>query len=247
LKQKTCTNTENMARLFSDNNAPFIVENIDLSMVVPSAPSRPWPLVRQTNNWVNYFGDYPTACAEIINGNIQASVGRTGNYITRHVLQVPVNANPLLIYPTNREISIVQREVRDKVERIYDQLELFAENGLFTWKKTTGGAELEFQGETVIFHFKLCEETNMFHALISKRSRMIRDLIYPEMDNVSSLIYCIRMIFVTPGLFVSFDFELSCEDIQQASVVTFELSIVQPQEDPEWLNEPAFHLIPGGF
>jgi hypothetical protein len=237
--------TEKMARLFSDNNSPFIVENIDLSMVASSEPAKPWPLVRQTNDWINYFGDYPNACAEIIDGNIQASVGRTGKYITRHVLQVPVNADPLRIYPTNREVSIVQREVRDKVERIYEQLEIFAENGLFTWKKTTGGAEIVFQGETIIIHFKLCQETNMFHALISKCPRMVRELIYPEMDNISSLIYCIRMIFVTPGLFVSFDFELSCEDIQQASVVTFELSIVPPREDPEWFNEPTFHLIPG--
>ena len=229
---------------FSENNAPFIVDDIDLPIRTPSAPARPWPLVRQTNNWINYFGDYPFACAEIINGNIQESVGRTGKYITRHVLQLLVDSTSLVIYPTRHQIAAVQRDVRDKVLRIYDQLEMFAENGLFTWKKTTGGAELEFQGETVIFHFKLCEETSMFHTLISKRPRMVRGLVYPEMDNVSSLIYCLRMIFVTPGIFVSFDFKLSWEDLQQASSVTFELSVIPPpEEEPEWLNDSPFDMV----
>lgn len=234
-----------MTARFSDNNSPFIVEDIDLTTVVPSAPARPWPLVRQTNNWINYFGDYPSACAEIINGNIQESVGRTGKYITRHVLQLPVNSTSLALYPTRNQIAVVQRDVRDKVERIYDQLEMFAENGLFAWKKTTGGAELVFQGETVFLHFKLCEETSMFHALISKRPIMSRGLVYPEMQNLSSLIYCLRMIFVTPGIFVSFDFELTWEDLQQASGVTFELSVIPPSdEEPEWLNDAPLEISP---
>lgn len=235
-----------MASLFSDHNAPFMLD-ADLTVTsVSSAPSRPWPLVRQTNDWINYFGDYPRACAEIINGNIQESVGRTGKYTTRHVLQLPVNSNNLRYYPTNHEVAIVQRDVQEKVERIYDQLEMFAENGLFTWKKTTGGAEIEYQGETVILHFKICQETSVFHALISKRARLAREFIYPNMDNLSTLIYCLRMIFVTPGIFVSFDFELSWKDLQQAGVVTFELSIIPPpQEEPEWMkSDESINLSP---
>ena len=222
---------------FSDNNAPYIADSADLSLDIPDEPPRIRPLVRQTNDWINYFGDYPAACAEIISGNIQAHVGRTGQYITRHVLQLPINSNNLLLYPTTREIAAVQRDVQNKIEVIYMQLEVFADNGLITFRKTTGGAEIVFQGETIILHFKLCQETSMLHALISKRPRMIRELIYPEMDNISSLIYCLRMIFVTPGIFVTFDFDLNCEDIQRASVVTFELSIVPPAEEPEWLND----------
>ncbi len=47
------------------------------------------------------------------------------------------------------------------------------------------------------------------------------------------------MIFITPGLFVSFDFELNAEDIQRASTVTFELSLIQPEkeEEPAWLKD----------
>lgn len=236
-----------MARLFSDNNAPFIVEDMDRPFVVSPLPARPRPLIRHTNDWINYFGDYPKACAEIIDRNIQELVGRTGKYITRHVLQLPVDSNALRIHPTNTQIAAVQLNIRDKVERIYLQLEMFAENGLFTWKKTTGGAEIEFQGETVIFHFILCEETSMFHTLVSKRPKMIRELIYPEMNNISSLIYCLRMIFVTPGLFVSFDFDINWEDIQQASVVTFEVSIAPPQEEPEWVDDAAAPLFEGVF
>ena len=224
---------------FTDYNAPYMANHADLLLVaVPDEPPRPRPLKRQTNDWINYFGDYPAACAEIINGNIHSSVGRTGIYITRHVLQLPVDSNNLLLHPTNQEIAAVQRDVRDKVQLIYTQLEIFADNGFFTMKKTTGGAEIDFQGETVIFHFKLCQETSMFHTLVSKRSRMMRDLVYPDMDNISTLMYCLRMIFVTPGIFISFDFDLTCEDIQVASVVTFELSIVPPpEEEPEWLND----------
>jgi len=226
-----------MASLFSDHNAPFMLDAHLTAPPVSSAPSRPWPLVRQTNDWINFFGDYPRACAEIINGNVQESVGRTGKYVTRHVLQLPVNSNILQYHPANHEVAVVQRDVQEKVERIYDQLEMFAENGLFKWKKTTGGAEIEYQGETVILHFKLCEETSMFHALISKPSRLARELIYPNMDNLSTLIYCLRMIFVSPGIFVSFDFELTWEDLQQASAVTFELSVIPPpQEEPEWMK-----------
>jgi len=228
-----------MATRFTDYNAPYMANHADLLMVTgPDEPPRPRPLRRQTNDWISYFGDYPSACAEIINGNIHSSIGRTGKYTTRHVLQLPVDSNNLLLHPTNQEIAAIQRDVRDKVQLIYTQLEIFADNGFFTMRKTTGGAEIEFQGETVIFHFKLCQETSMFHTLVSKRSRMMRDLVYPEMDNISTLIYCLRMIFVTPGIFISFDFDLTCEDIQAASVVTFELSIVPPpEEEPEWLND----------
>jgi hypothetical protein len=224
---------------FSDYNAPYMANHADLlAVAVPDEPPRPRPLKRQTNDWISFFGDYPAACAEIINGNIHSSVGRTGKYITRHVLQLPVDSNNLLLHPTNQEIAAVQRDVRDKVQLIYTQLEIFADNGFFTMKKTTGGAEIDFQGETVIFHFRLCQETSMFHTLVSKRSRMMRDLVYPDMDNISTLMYCLRMIFVTPGIFISFDFDLTCEDIQVASVVTFELSIVPPpEEEPEWLND----------
>lgn len=227
------------SKRFSDNTAPFIMDHADLLNmdIIDDEPPRIRPLVRQTNEWTNYFGDYPAACAEIMNGDIQTHVGRTGKYITRHVLQLPVNSNNLLLSPTNREIAVIQRDVQHKIEIIYMQLEIFADNGLFTLRKTTGGAELVFQGETVFIHFKLCQETSMLHALISKRPKLIRELIYPEMDNISSLIYCLRMIFVTPGVFVSFDFDLNCEDIQQASVMTFELSIVPPTEEPEWLND----------
>jgi hypothetical protein len=224
---------------FSDNTAPFIVDCADLMTTdtIDDEPPRIRPLVRQTNEWTGYFGDYPAACAEIMNGNIQDHVGRTGKYITRHVLQLPINSNSLLLSPTNREIGAIQRDVQSKIEIIYMQLEVFADNGLITLRKTKGGAEIVFQGETVFIHFKLCQETSMLHTLISKRPKLIRELIYPEMDNISSLIYCLRMIFVTPGIFVSFDFELNYEDIEQASVMTFELSIVPPTEEPEWLHD----------
>lgn len=225
-----------MTSMFSDNNSPCILDHVDLSVVAINPP-RPSPLKRGTNDWINYFGAYPYACAEITR-DIHAYVGRTGNRITRHVLQIPIDSSNLRLYPTNREISAVQRDVRDKVEWIYMQLETFSDNGSITLKKTTGGAEIEYQGERIYVNFYICEETSMFHVLISKRSRYITTgLIYPDMDNVSSMMYCLRMIFITPGLFPSFNFDLNQDDIERASVVTFELSLVQPEPDPEWMND----------
>lgn len=209
---------------FSNNNSPFIVEEMDLSIPDQVLPSRPAPLKRGTNEWINYFGQYPRACAEIITGNIREFNGS-------HVLEVHVNSNALRLYPTRPEIAAVQCDVRDKVESIYSQLEIFADNGLITLKKLTGGAEIRYQNEVVFLQFKICEETSMFHVIISKPAG-------GPMDNLASLIYCLRMIFVSPGFFVTFDFELTQEDVERASVVTFETSVAQPKEDePAWMND----------
>jgi hypothetical protein len=118
------------------------------------------------------------------------------------------------------------------------QLEMFADSGMITWKKVTGGANIQFQNETIFLQFKLCEDTSMFHVLVSKASRILwGKLTYPEMENISSFIYCLRMIFITPGLFTTFDFDLTYDDIQRASEITFELSLVLPEAPPDWLND----------
>lgn len=213
-----------MTSKFSSNNSPFIVEEMDLSIPDQVLPSRPAPLRRGTNAWMNYFGQYPRACAEIIDGNIRELNGS-------HVLEVPVNSNALRLYPTRSEIAAVQCDVRDKVEQIYSQIELFGDNGLIEWKRLTGGAEIRYQNEVIYLQFKICEETSMFHVIISKPAG-------GPMDNLASFIYCLRMIFITPGLFVTFDFELTQEDVERASVVTFETSVAQPkEEEPAWMND----------
>jgi hypothetical protein len=236
---------------FSDHNAPYMADISDC--MEDDTPARRIPLQRQTNEWINYFGEYPGACAEII-GDIQPFIGRTGTHSARHVLQLPVNSMDLKLYPTNREIATVQRNVRDNVEVVYTQLEIFADNGSMTFIRTTGGAEINYQGETIFVNFYISEESSMFHVVISKLAFNVSgrpfskvselslgNLYYPDMNNVSSLIYCLRMIFITPGLFTSFDFDLDEDDIERASSVTLELSLVLPKEslpeEPEWLND----------
>jgi hypothetical protein len=224
---------------FSQQNSSTIFEHIDY-VVETVIPDRPPKLVRQTNEWINYFGQYPIACAEIVSETkFQDKIGRTGNYITRHILQSPVNSRVLSLSPTRCEVATVQRQVRDKANSIYAQLEIFADNGLITMTKVTGGAKLTYQGNEIFIKFYIVEETSMFHATISKSAIYFNGVTHPEMDDVSSLMYCLRMIFITPGLFVSFDFELNAEDIQRASSVTFELSLIQPEkeEEPAWLND----------
>jgi hypothetical protein len=230
--------------VFSRYNAPYIVDRLDLDLPVPDLPALPRPLRRQTNEWINYFGEYSRACAEITTEeSFRSRIGRNGNYITRHVLQMAVDSSNLLLHPRPEEVGVVQREVRDKVEWIYMQLEMFGDVGL-VWKRTTGGAELEHENDTVILRFLLVEETSMFHVIISKRSRyLMGEVVYPDMENLSSLIYCLRMIFITPGFFAAFNFEINAEDIQRASSVTFELSLAQPEEEPEWMSdEGEWHM-----
>jgi hypothetical protein len=199
---------------FSYHNSPCFIET---DLTIPDRPTKgPRKLVRQTNEWINYFGDFPAACAEI-SGKINGT----------HVLEVPVNSRVLLLHPTRKEVKDVQRDVRDKVELVYSQLELFADSGIIAWKKETGGAEVRYGDETVTLYFKLCEETSMFHVVMSG-----------DPENFASFLYCLRMIFITPGLFVSFDFDLTQEDVDRASVVTRERFVVKPKEEnPDWMTD----------
>ena len=231
-----------MVSIFSDVNAPYLLRDVDWMSVAeePLEPPLARPLVRQTNEWQNYFGEFGVACAELgMDSGFQSRIGQGGNYITRHVLQVPIDSRDLLLSPSNNQIGRIQRDVRDKVERIYMQLEMFADAGLFVWRRENGGAELTYRDEKIFLRFVLVQDTSMFHVIISKRSRYVMGVFtYPEMDSLSSLIYCLRMIFITPGMFNTFEFELNAEDIQRASEVTFELSLLPPQEEePEWIND----------
>jgi hypothetical protein len=194
-------------------------------MDLPEVPVKgPRRLRRQTNEWLNYFGDYScgcvdsSACAEIV----------TKLYdVNGHILEVPVNSAVLHNYPTRKEVKEVQCNVRDKVVLIYTQLEIFAENGLITWKKETGGAEIRYRDEIISLRFKLCETTSMFHVIA-----------VGSLDNFASFIYCLRMLFITPGFFVDFEFELTQEDVDRANAVTLEPSLANAkEEEPEWLND----------
>lgn len=170
-------------------------------------------LVRQTNEWIKYVGDFPFACAEITSEkNIRRDVGRG----TRHVLQIPIEHRGM------RHVE-VQRDVRDKIERVHTQLKMFADIGLFQMVLKTGGVELD----DALVQFKICD--GMLHVLIGKQSKIVMgELVYPEMGSLSPLIHCLRMIFVVPEFFANLEFELTAEDIARASVMTFELTLMPP-------------------
>lgn len=194
----------------------------------PTTPQSPPQLTRQTNEWIKYVGNYPSNCAkDVTRIHLRDLIGRTPIYTTRHILQSPVSFS----------------RVCDKVNSIYIQLEIFAENGLITLTKVVGGANLIYKQNEISIRFYFVEETNMFHAIIRKRTIYTKiGATYPDMHDVSSLIYCLRMIFITPGIFTTFDFELNSEDIQRASPVTNELSLIRPEknscsdEAADWLR-----------
>ena len=228
------------ASRFSDNNAPFIVYDIDLLQVPSTEPPRPQKLKRQTNDWLDYFGSYPNACASITTeADIRSTIGKTGCFTTRHVLNVKINSDDLLQKASNTQVSVVQRDVRDKVNFLYLQLDTFADAGIISVKRVPGGAEIKYQGEDIFLSFKVCDDSGNFHVLISKKSRWMGELTYPDMENVTSLIYCLRLIFITPGLFTTFDFEVEYKEWQKTSGITLELSLEQPPDEPFHPDENA--------
>lgn len=207
---------------FSDNNTPFMVR--DLEDETCSDPPRPQPMKRGTNEWLYYFGLYPEACAAISSeAEIRSTIGKNGCSITRHVLFDKLDSD-LLMHPTSKiQVAVVQQELIDKIELIYSQLQAFASTGVITCKKYSGGAQLEYQGELITLSFKVCDDSGMFHVLISKPSRwMSHEITYPEMENVTPLIYCLRMIFITPGIYPSFDFEIEDAEWKKTQSITME-------------------------
>jgi hypothetical protein len=222
------------ASRFSDNNSPVIVFDTDL-LYPPepenSEPARPQKLKRQTNEWMYYFGEYPSACAFIsTEAEVRSDIGKTALFVTRHVLNLKIDSDSLKQKASNTQVAMVQCDVRDKVNFIYLQLDTFADSGLITVKRSAGGAEINYQGESIFLVFKVCDDSGNFHVLIMKKSRWMGQLTYPDMENVTSLIYCLRMIFINTGLFTTFEFEVAHEDWARTSGITLELSLETPEE-----------------
>ena len=106
------------ASRFSDNNSPVIVFDTDLLHTEPenSEPARPQKLKRQTNEWMNYFGDYPSACAFIsTEEEVRSDIGKTALFVTRHVLNVKIDSDALKQKASNTQVAMVQHDVRDKI------------------------------------------------------------------------------------------------------------------------------------
>jgi hypothetical protein len=177
---------------FSDNNASIPKHDADTGL-----PAFPAKLTRQTNEWIFYFGDYPTHCAYIdaTENQLKDTIGKTGLAITRHVLRVPIAiSHRLLNDPTLEEIQEAKNDVSNKIQRIEEQLQVFVDAGLFEMILTSGRIKLIYQDQYVNIDFVVCDDSGLFHVLINKPSSYNGNLIYPDMRDLNKLIYVLRTI-----------------------------------------------------
>lgn len=193
---------------FSENNTPYFETHAE-SLEDPDAmPQRPSRLVRQTNDWILYFGDYPNECAYISSERQIASlIGETGISVARHVLQLPVNAE---MPPLRSRIQMTKNDVCGKIKRIKDQIQIFTDSGILTWTSEPGKIKLDYQQSYINVEFFVCDDTGLFHVLISKPSRWMGEITYPEMRSLNNLIYVLRTISMdhTLPFYENLSFEL---------------------------------------
>lgn len=234
--------TERQTTRFSDNNTPIygLMEHIHHD---DDAPAPPRPIQRQSNEWLCFFGNYPSGCAEISdNSSIYDIIGKGRTHTRRHIYSGLVkNSNDLALFPTRKEVYEAQKYVCEKIELVIRQLVVFAEAGIF--KYTSKASEIIIlMEEPVYINFVVADDTGMFHVLISKSSRFSRaTLLHPNMEELNKLIYVLRNIFDRneSPLFSNFDFDLdedrwhalqhlTIESTQEYLPIKSALSLIHP-------------------
>ena len=202
------------ANYFSNNNTPFY-EPRDLETDSQWDVTSPHKLVRQTNEWIFYFGKYPEECAfitsekEVIN-----LIGETGIALTRHVLKIPVE-NAL-----QGSIQAAKQYVCEKIKRIKKQITIFADKNELTWTSTSGRIKLDYKNSYINLDFFVCDDTGDFHMLIGKPSRWMGEITYTEMRSLNNLIYVLRTM--DHAFHESLEFELPIDSWHSLRELTFE-------------------------
>ena len=185
---------------FSDNNTPVygLAEEIT-AHEIPITPPGPQPLHRQTHDWSFFFGNYPSACAEIsTNEEIHQLLGKSRTHIRRHVYSGVVDKSDYLaLYPTAKEVYQAQKYISNKIEMVEEQLKVWTEEGLMTYTSKAGEMTL-FMKDIVYINFIVADDTGMFHVLISKTvstSRCMGEVTHPNMEDLNKMILVLRKIF----------------------------------------------------
>ena len=240
---------------FSDNNTPAygIMEEIpDRELVDPPRPSK---LRRQSHTWSYFFGNYPKACAEIsTNENVHHLIGKSRTHIRRHVYSGRVEkSDRLSLYPTAKEVYQAQKYVCQKIEMVEEQLKVWADSGILTYKSGPGEITL-FMKETVFINFIVADDTGMFHVLISKPTTIYMGTVtHPKMEDLNKLMLVLRQIFADnqSPLTFNLDFDLDEDYWHSLQGLTLEsteeylprksvLSLIHPdlleptEDDLEW-------------
>ena len=191
--------------MFSQNNSNFSSIDIDF-MGHPVflkqeelAENWPYPLTRQTNDWMFYYGSYPTHCARIVTEEEITWRLRMGD---RHVVGIKIEEN---------EDRLMRRDVVRKIGDLVAQLDKFSAEGL-VWEKNSGCINVDFQGRMVVLKMYVCDDSGMFHIVADG-----------TINQLNKLLYSIRVIYQENDPLPSFEsIELTQEKWEATYTVTRE-------------------------
>ena len=219
------------AGIFSKNNTPFDRALVDIGDRDIASPPGPTRLVRQTNEWMAHFGNYPELSAEITNERaIFERLRGNGVVESRHIF------SELISSPESRK----RKTVVDYISRIIDQIHCLYNSGELTYSRLPSKTHIVFttQEEIVIDHY-VCDDSGAFRVLVSKPTRYCNGkLETPNFHSteVISLIIVLRDILSHPDNFLHTTIYSSPYGFTTpADVVSF---YVTPKfELPEWFHD----------
>jgi hypothetical protein len=189
--------------MFSQSNATFASIDIDFlrhpvfmqQEEEELAENFPAPLKRQTNEWIRFYGAYPTYGALIATEQEIAWRLHMGD---RHVAGIRIPRG---------EDRIMRRDVVRKIGDLVGQLDKFSAEGL-VWTKSPGCIELDFDGYMVAFKMYVCDETEMFHVLVEgPRNLLTRASPFLDQTNekLNKIIYSVRVVYQENDALPSFE------------------------------------------
>lgn len=188
--------------MFSTRNRTDIGVDFSRHPAFQEEDTEPCELTRQTNEWILYYGVYPTHCALISSENEIARRIAAGD---RHVVGLKIN---------QQDDKMIRRDIMRKIGDLVAQLESFAAEGL-EWNKTSGRITIVLDNERVILKMYVCNETEMFHILASDSGIIT--------EKINKVIYSIRVIYQDNDALPSFEsIELTPEKWEATYPVTRE-------------------------
>jgi len=211
--------------MFSQSNATFASIDIDFlghpvfmqQEEAELAENFPAPLQRQTNEWIRFYGAFPTYGALI---TTEQEISWRLHMGDRHVAGIKIPRS---------EDRIMRRDVVRKIGDLVGQLEKFSAEGL-AWKKTPGCIDLEFDGYLIIFKMYVCDDTEMFHVLAEGPRRIICPgaahaipFLGQTNEKLNKIIYSVRVLYQDNDALPSFEsIELTPEKWEATYTVTRE-------------------------
>ena len=194
--------------MFSKSNANFASIDIDFSRHPVFAREElaefPFPLQRQTNEWILFYGSYPVYGALI---TMEQEIDWRIKMGDRHVIGIKIPQN---------EDRLMRRDVVRKIGDLVGQIDKFSAEGL-VWNKKPGCIDLDFDGKLFVFKIYVCDDTGMFHVLAEGDTRCQTN------EKLNKIIYSVRVLHQENDALPSFEsIELTPEKWEATYDVTRE-------------------------